>query len=226
MDFGQLVLALVMAIWLAHVTKSKVARAARWALAVVSLFAIFANVPTFAEVVAPGKPRPNQWVQAIPSLPPTDQIPAFFTQGTYKQYIRPGENVVIVSHRGNAAMLFQAYTGFYFNVAGGFINASLSCENALPTVVADLSFLPGKVGTQRIAAFKAYVKSAHIGAVIVESAWSDTRMYHFGMKAFGLEPPITVGGVTLYRVPGNDSAATGGAGQAAASTPGTSPPSC
>jgi len=31
MDFGQLVLALLLAIWLAHVTKSKVALAARWA---------------------------------------------------------------------------------------------------------------------------------------------------------------------------------------------------
>jgi len=31
MDFGQLVLALLLALWLAHVTKSKVALAARWA---------------------------------------------------------------------------------------------------------------------------------------------------------------------------------------------------
>jgi len=224
MDFGQLILALLLALWLAQATASKVARAARWALAVLSLAAIFANLPTFAEVVNPGKPKPSQWVQAVPSLPPTDQIPAFFTQGTYKQYVKPGEKVVIISHRGNAAMMFQAYTGFYFNVAGGFINASLSCENALPTVVADVSHLPGKVGKQRIEAFNAYVKSADIGAIIVEQSWSEHWMYNFGMKVFGLRPPITVGGVTLYQVPGNQTASAGaGAGTASA---GTSRPSC
>ena len=199
MDFGQLVLALLMALWLAHVTKSKVALAARWGLAILSLAAIFANVPTFASVVVPGKPKPTQWVQALPSQPPTDQIPSFFTDGTYKRYIKPGENVVIVSHRGNAGMMFQAYTGFYFNIAGGFINASLSREDALPSPVADLSHLPGKVGEQRVADFKAYVKSADIGAIIVERAWSEHWMYVFGK--LGLKT-TTVGGVTIFTTNG------------------------
>jgi hypothetical protein len=196
MDFGQLVLALLLAIWLAHVTKSKVALAARWGLAILSLAAIFANVPTFASVVNPGKPRPNQWVQALPNQPLSDQIPSFFTAGTYRKYIKPGETVVVVSHRGNAGMLFQAYTGFYFNIAGGFINASLSHVDALPDPVENLTHLPGKVGLRRIEDFKAYVKSAHIGAIIVERDWSEHWMYVFaklGMKA------TTVGGVTIFR---------------------------
>ena len=196
MDFGQLVLALLTALWLAHVTKSKVALAARWGLAVLSLAAIFANVPTFASVVGPHKPKPHQWVQAVPSQPPTDQIPAFFTDGTYRKYIKPGENVVIVSHRGNAGMMFQAYTGYYFNIAGGFINASLSREDALPTPVADLSHLPGQVRNQRIQNFKDYVKSAHIGAIVVEQAWSERWMYVFAK--LGLKTD-TVGGVTISR---------------------------
>jgi len=196
MDFGQLVLALLMALWLAYVTKSKVALAARWGLAALSLAAIFANVPTFASVIGPHKPKPHQWVQALPSQAPADQIPAFFTDGIYREYIKPGENVVIVSHRGNAGMMFQAYTGYYFNIAGGFINASLSREDALPTPVADLSHLPGKVGKQRIQDFKAYVKSAHIGAIVVERAWSEHWMYVFGK--LGLKTD-TVGGVTIFR---------------------------
>jgi hypothetical protein len=196
MDFGQLVLALLLAIWLAHVTKSKVALAARWGLAVLSLAAIFANVPTFASVVNPGKPRPNQWVQALPNQPLSDQIPSFFTAGTYKKYIKPGETVVVVSHRGNAGMLFQAYTGFYFNIAGGFINASLSHVDALPDPVENLTHLPGKVGMRRVEDFKSYVKSAPIGAIIVERDWSEHWMYVFarlGLKA------TTVGGVTIFR---------------------------
>ena len=196
MDFGQLVLALLLAIWLAHVTKSKVALGARWGLAVLSLAAMFANVPTFASVVVPHKPKPSQWVQALPSQPLTDQIPLFFTDGAYKQYIKPGENVVIVSHRGNAGMMFQAYTGYYFNIAGGFINASLSREDALPTPVANLSHLPGEVGRERIKDFHAYVKSAHIGAIIVERAWSEHWMYVFA--PLGLKS-TTVGGVTIFQ---------------------------
>jgi hypothetical protein len=202
LDFGQLVLALLMAIWLAQVTKSWLVRAARWALAMLSLFAIFANVPTLASVVNPPKPAHQKWVQALPSLPVTDQIPSFFTEGIYKQYVKPGERVVIVSHRGNAGMMFQAYTGFYFNIAGGFINASLSQEDALPQQVSNLSHLPGKVGEERVAAFRSWVKREHIGAIIVERAWSEHWMYNFAGNGINL-PATTVGGVTIFQVPPN-----------------------
>jgi hypothetical protein len=202
MDFGQLILALLMALWLAHVTQSKLALAGRWALGVVAVASVFANVPTFASVVVPPNPRPDQWVRELPSLPLTDQIPTFFTEGIYKKYVKPGENVVVVSKRGNAGMMFQSYTGFYFNVAGGFINASLSNTDALPSQVDDLTHLPGKVGKERVAAFKAYVKSAHIGAIIVERAWSEPWMYTFAGNNIDLKP-VTVGGVTIFQVPPN-----------------------
>jgi hypothetical protein len=210
MDFGQLVLALVMAIWLAHVTASKVALAARWGLAVLSLLAIFANLPTFASVVTP---QATNWKQANPGLPLSDEIPAFFTQGLYRQYLQPGENVVILSHRGNAMLLFQAETGFYFNVAGGFINASLNpdgnacptlkpVQNGVPCQVQGLSSLPPSVGRQRVEAFKSYVKTAHIGAIIVEQAWAERSMYAIGKNGIDFKA-TTVGGVTIFQVPKN-----------------------
>jgi hypothetical protein len=202
LDFGQLVLALVMAVWLAQVTKSWLVGAARWALAMLSLFAIFANVPTLASVVTPPKPSHQKWVQALPSLPVTNDIPAFFTQGIYQKYVKPGERVVIISHRGNAGMMFQAYTGFYFNIAGGFINASLSNEDALPDQVSNLSHLPGKIGHERVAAFRSWVKREHIGAIIVERAWSEHWMYNFDANGINL-PATTVGGVTIFQVPQN-----------------------
>ncbi|MGH3212945.1 MAG: hypothetical protein ACRDNO_34805, partial [Trebonia sp.] len=206
MDFGQLVLALVMAIWLAHVTASKVALAARWGLALLSLFAIFADLPTFASVVTPKV----TWKQAYPTIPVSDEIPAFFTQGLYRQYVQPGENVVVLSQRGNSMLLFQAATGFYFNVAGGFINASLNPDgNACPGLppVADgvpcqvqaLSSLPPSVGPQRVRAFEAYVKKDHIGAIITERAWSEQWMYAFGRNGIDLKH-TTVGGVEIFQV--------------------------
>jgi hypothetical protein len=189
-DFGYLVLAIVLALWLAQLTKSKLVRAARWGLGMLALAAIFADLPTFAEVVVP--PKPTHWKQAIPSAQVTNEIPAFFTDGAYRRYIKQGETVVILSHRGNAGMLFQAYTGFYFKIAGGFINASLSRGDALPIDVALLSH-PTK---PREAAFRAYVKSAKIGALIVERGWSEHWMYVFaplGLKA------TTVGDVTIFQ---------------------------
>jgi hypothetical protein len=210
LDFGQLILALVMAIWLAHVTASKVALAARWGLAVLSLFAIFANLPTFASVV---NPPATKGKQADPGLPLTDEMPAFFTQGLYRQYLQPGENVVILSERGNAMLLFQAASGFYFNVAGGFINASLNPDgNACPTLtlvqdgvpcqVQALSSLPPSVGGQRVAAFKSYVREDHIGAILVERAGAEQWMYAFGKNGIDFKP-TTVGGVTIFQVPKN-----------------------
>ncbi|HEY6496590.1 MAG TPA: hypothetical protein VIZ43_25215 [Trebonia sp.] len=192
MDFGFLVLAVALALWLAEVTKSKLVRAARWALGMLALAAVFADLPTFAEVVIP--PPPSHWKPSIPSAQITDAIPPFFTDGTYKQYIQPGENVVVLSHRGNAGMMFQAYTGMYFNLDGGFINASLSSPFAVPDAIEILSH-PTK---ERVAAFKVYVKQAHLGAVIVERAWSEHWMYVFGK--IGLKT-TTVGDVTIFQVP-------------------------
>jgi len=191
--FGYLALAMVLAVWLATVDRSWLARTGRWALALVALAAIFADLPTFAEVVVP--PPPRHWTPAIPSLQPTNALPAFISDGLYRRYLTPGEIVVIVSHRGNAGMLFQADTGFYFRIDGGFINASLSRVDALPLPVAAVSSLTpvNKLG------FEEYIEASGVGAIIVERAWSEEWMYNFG--DIGLKG-ITVGGVTIYDTKG------------------------
>jgi hypothetical protein len=191
--FGYLALAMVLALWLATADRSWLARTGRWALAVVALAAIFADLPTFAEVVVP--PPPKHWTPAIPSLQPVNALPAFFSDGLYRRYLTPGEIVVIVSHRGNAGMLFQADTGFYFRIDGGFINASLSRIDALPPPVAAISSLTpaNKLG------FEEYIQASGVGAIIVERAWSEEWMYNFadiGLKG------VTVGGVTIYDTKG------------------------
>lgn len=196
--FGYLVLAMAMAVWLGTAldpgrlrrARGRVLASGRWAVAVVALAAILADLPTFAEVVVP--PKPDGWTRAVPSLPLTNAIPAFFATGAYRRYLRPGEIVAVVSRRGNAGMLFQAYTGFYFRIAGGFINASLTQVDALPAAVESLKD-PNESARRQ---FDAYVSAAGVGAVIVERAWSEKWMYNFGQV--GLHG-TTVGGVTIYR---------------------------
>jgi hypothetical protein len=186
--FGYLVLAIVLALWLAAPVSSRLLLAARWGLAVLSLAAIFANLPTFAEVVVPAPPT---YQQAVPSLQPADALPTFITDGLYQRYLKPGETVVVLSHRGNAGMLFQAAAGFYFRIAGGFINASLNSVSAIPLPVALLS----DASPAREQGFFDYVQAAGVGAIIVERAWSEPWMYVFsklGMRS------LTAGGVTMY----------------------------
>jgi hypothetical protein len=187
--FGYLVLAIVLALWLAAPVSSRLLLAARWGLAVLALAAIFADLPTLAEAVAVPPPA---YQPAIPSLQATNTLPAFITDGLYRRYLKPGETVVVLSHRGNAGMLFQAYTDFYFRNAGGFINASLNSVDALPQPVALLS----DPNPARELGFFSYLNSAGVGAIIVERAWSEKWMYIFG--TLGLRS-TTVGGVTVYR---------------------------
>ena len=186
--FCYLVLALVLALWLAAPVRNRLLLAARWGLAALALAAIFANLPTFAEVVGPPV---RAHTSAVPSLQATNALPAFITDGLYRRYLKPGETVVVLSHRGNAGMLFQADTDFYFRNAGGFINASLNGGNALPLPVAQLS----DPSPARERAFSRFVHQAGVGAIIVERAWSEKWMHIFG--DLGLRG-TTVGGVTIY----------------------------
>jgi hypothetical protein len=188
MLFGYLVLALVLALWLAAPAPNRLLRAARWGLAVLSIAAIFANLPTFADVMT--IPPPSK--SAVTSVPRVDTLPAFITDGLYKRYLRPGEIVVVVSVRGNAGMLFQAEADFYFRIAGGFINASLMSTDAIPQPIAVLSH----VTPARKAEFKAFLKASGVGAIIVEQGWSEHWMYVFGQ--LGMRA-TSVGGVTIFR---------------------------
>ena len=137
-------------------------------------------------------PTPPNYQQALPNLPENVQVPSFFSQGLYKNYISPGETVAILSHRGNAGMMFQASTDFYFRLAGGFINASLSRPDALPPPIAAMSHIT-KIRAEQ---FQAYIRRNEIGAIIVEHSWSEQWMYVFG--ELGIKG-TNIGGFTIYQ---------------------------
>jgi hypothetical protein len=123
---------------------------------------------------------------------PTDELPAFITAGLYRDYLRPGEIVVVVSGRGNAGMLFQAETNFYFRIAGGFINRSLSTATGLPAPVEMLRH-PTPARERQ---FRAYVRQAGVGAILVERAWAAPWMDVFSRMGLHATP---VRGVIVYR---------------------------
>ena len=186
--FAYLSLALALALWLAAPARKSWAR---WGLGILAVAVIFADLPTFAQAtnpIPPGYTPPA-------AMRPVNQLPPFITNGLYRRYLRPGETVVVLTHRGNAGMLFQADADFYFRIAGGFINSSLTRQDALPVQVALLSHAT----PARVRGFREYVRQARIGAVIVEQAWAEPWMGVFAR--IGLHG-TSVGGVTVYPTAG------------------------
>ena len=92
-------------------------------------------------------------------------VPAFVSAGQYRRELSPGEIVVVVSTIGNAGMLWQAETGFYMRIAGGFINRGLTRRTDLPRPVQNLAHAtPAK-----IAHFERYIKAAGVGAILLDA---------------------------------------------------------
>jgi hypothetical protein len=138
---------------------------------------ILADVPTIAD-----------------AQPPTDgRVPAFFATGEYRQYIQPGSIILVISSRGNAAMLFQADTNFYMRIAGGFINMAITPRSDLPGQVQVLS----EATPRRDRQFLRYLKRAHIGAILVEEKWAP--LWSGVLRKIGLHGR-NIGGVTYYRI--------------------------
>jgi hypothetical protein len=182
-----LVLAIALARWLATPSGGRATRATRWGLALLAVAAVITDSPTAYQAITPLPavfPRPA-------AMRPVNQLPAFITQGQYRRYLHPGEIVAVVTHRGNAGMLFQAASGFYFRIAGGYINASLTPVNALPHPVTLLAH-PSKAAVRT---FAAYARASGLGAIVVEQAWAEPWMSNLG--ALGMHG-TSAGGVTIY----------------------------
>ena len=187
--FGVLALALALALWLSAPAKGWPLRAARWGLGLLAVAAIISDTPTSYPAVNPFpySSRPPATIR------PVNQLPAFITDGLYRQHLRPGEIVAILTARGNAGMLFQATSNFYFRIAGGYINASMTPVNALPHPVTLLAH-PSK-DAERM--FEDYARSSGLGALVVENAWAEpwmNKLDRLGMHG------TQVGGVTIYPI--------------------------
>jgi hypothetical protein len=186
MVFGYLLLAIILAVWLGVPSRNRLLEASRWVLGLAAVAGILAYVPHAS--------AGNAIPAAAPSAAarPTAALPAFIRDGLYRSYLRPGEIVVVVSDRGNAGMLFQGDTDFYFRLAGGFVNRSFSDPSALPVPVEQL-MQPTPAREQQ---FRAYVHQAGVGAILVERAWAAPWMRVFSQM--GLHGRL-VGGMIVYR---------------------------
>ena len=101
---------------------------------------------------------------AVLDVAPHSTVPAFISSGTYRQHLKPGEIVVVVSDIGNAGMLWQADTDFYTRLAGGYINQAITARTDLPQPVQSLSNATPEI----VSNFESYVRADGIGAILID----------------------------------------------------------
>lgn len=177
MVFAFLILAVMVALWLAGPARRWQAQVARWALAALAVAAVAADVPALSIGMS--------------------GTPAFIATGQYRTYLAPGATVVVASSHGNAGERWQAEAGFYFRLAGGFINAAINGRTDLPAPVADLADHP--VTPTSISSFHRYVTTDKISAILVDAG--SPPKWSWKLRRVGLHPLAKgrpIGGVIIY----------------------------
>ncbi len=200
MMYAYLALAVMVAMWLAEENARK---PLRWALGLAIVPFMLPNLST------------SFWTTAA-------EVPAFFSSGLYRQYLAPGETVMVLPYGlFGEGMLWQATAVMYFRIAGGW--------GFEPPVPEEHSGWPIMSGLYNIAGvpdsgdqFKAYLANHGVSAVIL-----GPRTQYLVLRLGGLRTtatwlrwptidreriatdkllasldthPLAVGGITLYRL--------------------------
>jgi len=119
--------------------------------------------------------------------------PAFFTTHQYRRVLTRGENVLILPFgQLDASMLWQADTGFWFRLAGGYINPQYPQDYEKDPLFPALLH-QAKPNPQ---ALRSFLARRHIGAVIVDP--ETPQRWPQALAALGLKRR-SLGGVWFYR---------------------------
>jgi hypothetical protein len=175
--YAFLALAIVTALWLAS---DAVSRAAK-----------ITGVAALAIFLAPN-PAARYWIAPV-------DLPAFFFNGNYRQYLAPGETVVILPYgAGGPCMLWQAVSAMYFRMAGGWTSIMPREYQGWPAVNALMyrSYIPGFV--DQLKAFLAHHDAATIIVADPERPLWDPMLAPLHLA------PIEIGGVEIYRLAASD----------------------
>jgi hypothetical protein len=172
MSFGFLFAGVSLAVWLAEARRSVI----RWGVAAAAVVLLAPNlaVPWTAEVAPP----------------------AFFTSGQYRQYLSPGEILMVVDGSKGTEMYWQVATSFSVGIAGwywGFLPPSY------PHRAAGQRLELGHVRPQDGPVLRAFVSANHVGAVVFGRV--PARAVSLMSAMLGVVP-VRVGGITLLRLPG------------------------
>ncbi len=175
MMYSFLVLAIIVSLWFAT---NQFAAAAKIALAAIIVVSTLPNLSG------------DYWTRS-------DDSPAFFTGSLHRQYLAPGENVLILPFgiRGSS-MLWQAETAMYFRMAGGYTATTPPEFREWPIVDAffNAEYLPD-AGAQ----LTAFMAHHGVSTVVVADNDPNAPAWHKLASACCTRNQ-SVGGITLYSV--------------------------
>lgn len=176
MVFADLALAVIVALWLAAPLRHALLR---WMTGLLAVAVVLVNIPFITA------PQPT----------PSSQLPGFIASGQFRHYLTHGEIVLVISARGNAGLLFQAVSDFYFRISGGFVNQAMTPRSDLPRPIQYLQ-TPSKPVE---GAALDYLEDSRVGAVLFENRFPEPAILS-AFHGMGLRGRV-LGGVTMFQIP-------------------------
>ena len=174
--FAALAAAVTVALWAAS------APAPRWVRAALPALAILAVLPNLSW---------GAWAR-------TPDVPRLFTGGGYRDCIARGENVVVfpVGPRGDS-LIWQAESGFWFRMAGGYISQAIPPSFTRPAGLGHLTSAdnPSEVTAAQI---RELARLKGVTKVIVDAR--QAALWRPILRPLG--PPIAAAGTLIYRLRG------------------------
>jgi hypothetical protein len=140
--------------------------------------------------------RRSYWFTDLRNL----HTPAFFSQGEYKQVLKPGDNVIVLPYGNQGySMLWQTTSAMYFRMAGGYVTAYIPSTFAQSPVVQ--MFYSGKPAPGARNDLANFCEAKDVRAVIL--AADVAGEWDWALRAIGWER-IETGGVVIYRTPSKE----------------------
>jgi hypothetical protein len=139
--------------------------------------------------------------QSLPYSRAKPADPSFFTTNTYQHYLKRDETALVIPYGWNGnSMLWQAQTGMYFRMAGGYLSSDIPADYWRDPLVQALldpeakGITPERWGRP----LRDFLVRRRVGAVIL--AGRDSDAWRPVVESLGLRPR-RVGGVLFYDVP-------------------------
>jgi peroxiredoxin len=132
-----------------------------------------------------------------PPYHPDLAVPRFFTDGTYRQHIRPGEIVYAIPVKQGEEMLWQARTNMYFRLAQGYVGP-IPPEYKGDPASKGVAFLHPNSRVPYPAELAGFLGRHHVGLVVMAQPAPEPfrrLMFELGTK------PTVVEDVALYPIP-------------------------
>ena len=119
--------------------------------------------------------------------------PPFFAAGLYRDYIKPGERVIVLPNGLN--MWFQVETGFYFRMVGGSVGGAVPRPFSRIPIYKVLG--GGPLIPNYKLAFREFLRTYKVGAIVVYGPQgASTRALLASLPVRGM----VVGGVTIFNL--------------------------